>query len=111
MELDFNYLHKIIGRLTNRIILLNLDVLKSIQSAFNQSNGSKKVSMADLIILAGNTAVENSAKIAGHNISISFVAGRNDATQEQTDLESFGYLEPLADGFRNYMRADQQYSC
>ena len=84
-----------------------LDVLKSIQSAFNQSNGSKKVSMADLIILAGNTAVENSAKIAGHDISVSFVAGRNDATQENTDVESFSVLEPNADGFRNYMKPNQ----
>ena len=84
-----------------------LDVLKSIQSAFNQSNGSKKVSMADLIILAGNTAVENSAKIAGQNISVSFVPGRNDATQENTDVESFSVLEPSADGFRNYMKPNQ----
>ena len=84
-----------------------LDVLKSIQSAFNQSNGSKKVSMADLIILAGNTAVENSAKIAGQNISVSFVPGRNDATQENTDVESFSVLEPSADGFRNYMKSNQ----
>ena len=84
-----------------------LDVLKSIQSAFNQSNGSKKVSMADLIILAGNTAVENSAKIAGQNISVSFVPGRNDATQENTDVESFSVLEPKADGFRNYMKPNQ----
>ena len=84
-----------------------LDVLKSIQTAFNQSNGSKKVSMADLIILAGNTAVENSAKIAGHNISISFVAGRNDATQDNTDVDSFSVLEPKADGFRNYMKPNQ----
>jgi len=84
-----------------------LDVLKSIQSAFNQSNGSKKVSMADLIILAGNTAVENSAKIAGQNISVSFVPGRNDSTQENTDVESFSVLEPSADGFRNYMKPNQ----
>ncbi|MDC0477607.1 catalase/peroxidase HPI [Flavobacteriaceae bacterium] len=84
-----------------------LEVLKSIQSAFNQSNGSKKVSMADLIILAGNTAVENSAKIAGQNISVSFVPGRNDATQENTDVESFSVLEPSADGFRNYMKPNQ----
>ena len=84
-----------------------LDVLKSVQSAFNQSNGSKKVSMADLIILAGNTAVENSAKIAGQNISVSFVPGRNDATQENTDVESFSVLEPSADGFRNYMKPNQ----
>jgi catalase-peroxidase len=84
-----------------------LEVLKSIQSDFNQSNGSKKVSMADLIILAGNTAVENSAKIAGHNISVSFVAGRNDAIQENTDVDSFSVLEPSADGFRNYMKPNQ----
>ena len=84
-----------------------LDVLKSIQSAFNQSNGSKKVSIADLIILAGNTAVENSAKIAGHNISVCFVAGRNDAIQENTDVDSFSVLEPKADGFRNYMKPNQ----
>ncbi len=84
-----------------------LNVLNSIQSAFNQSNGSKKVSMADLIILAGNTAVENSAKIAGQNISVSFVPGRNDATQENTDVESFSVLEPKADGFRNYMKPNQ----
>ncbi|MDB4180099.1 catalase/peroxidase HPI [Flavobacteriaceae bacterium] len=84
-----------------------LEVLKSIQSAFNHSNGSKKVSMADLIILAGNTGVENSAKIAGQDISIPFVAGRNDATQENTDVESFSVLEPNADGFRNYMKPNQ----
>jgi catalase-peroxidase len=84
-----------------------LEVLKSIQSDFNQSNGSKKVSMADLIILAGNTAVENSAKIAGQNISVSFVPGRNDAIQENTDVESFSVLEPKADGFRNYMKPNQ----
>ena len=84
-----------------------LDVLKSVQSAFNQSNGSKKVSMADLIILAGNTAVENSAKIAGQNISVSFDAGRNDATQDNTDVDSFSVLEPNADGFRNYMKPNQ----
>ena len=84
-----------------------LEVLKSIQSDFNQSNGSKKVSMADLIILAGNTAVENSAKIAGQNISVSFVPGRNDAIQENTDVDSFSVLEPKADGFRNYMKPNQ----
>ena len=63
--------------------------------------------MADLIILAGNTAVENSAKIAGQNISVSFVAGRNDAIQENTDVDSFSVLEPKADGFRNYMKPNQ----
>ena len=83
-----------------------LDVLKSIQLEFNQSN-SKKVSMADLIILAGNTGVENSSKIAGHEISIPFDGGRNDATQDNTDVDSFSVLEPNADGFRNYMKPNQ----
>ena len=83
-----------------------LDVLKSIQLGFNQSN-SKKVSMADLIILAGNTGVENSSKIAGHEISIPFDGGRNDATQDNTDVDSFSVLEPNADGFRNYMKPNQ----
>ena len=83
-----------------------LEVLKSIQLEFNQSN-SKKVSMADLIILAGNTGVENSAKIAGHEISIPFDCGRNDATQDNTDVDSFSVLEPNADGFRNYMKPNQ----
>ena len=83
-----------------------LEVLKSIQLEFNQSN-SKKVSMADLIILAGNTGVENSAKIAGHDISIPFDGGRNDATQDNTDVDSFSVLEPNADGFRNYMKPNQ----
>ena len=83
-----------------------LEVLKSIQLEFNQSN-SKKVSMADLIILAGNTGVENSSKIAGHEISIPFDGGRNDATQDNTDVDSFSVLEPNADGFRNYMKPNQ----
>jgi catalase-peroxidase len=83
-----------------------LEVLKSIQLEFNQSN-FKKVSMADLIILAGNTGVENSAKIAGHDISIPFDGGRNDATQDNTDVDSFSVLEPNADGFRNYMKPNQ----
>ena len=83
-----------------------LDVLKSIQLEFNQSN-SKKVSMADLIILAGNTGVENSSKIAGHEISIPFDGGRNDATQDNTDVDSFSVLEPNADGFKNYMKPNQ----
>ena len=83
-----------------------LEVLKSIQLEFNQSN-SKKVSMADLIILAGNTGVKNSAKIAGYEISITFDGGRNDATQDNTDVDSFSVLEPNADGFRNYMKPNQ----
>ena len=62
--------------------------------------------MADLIVLAGTAGVEEAAKNAGYNINAPFTQGRGDATQEQTDLESFGYLEPLADGFRNYIKSD-----
>lgn len=77
-----------------------LGQLESIRSAFN--SGDKKVSLADLIVLAGTAAVEKAAKDAGHTITIPFTPGRTDASQEQTDVESFGYLEPIADGFRNY---------
>ncbi|MDG1715666.1 catalase/peroxidase HPI [Lacinutrix sp.] len=76
-----------------------LEVYEGIQQSFS------KVSMADLIVLAGNVGVEQAAKKAGHSITVPFSQGRGDASQEQTDLESFGYLEPLADGFRNYMNA------
>jgi len=75
-----------------------LTVLEGIQKEFNGT-----ISMADLIVLAGNAAVEEAAKKGGYTISVDFTQGRGDATQEQTDLESFGYLEPIADGFRNYM--------
>ncbi len=82
-----------------------LDVLTSIQSKFNsaQSNG-KQVSIADLIVLGGCAAVEKAASDAGHNISVPFTPGRADASQENTDVESFGVLEPQADGFRNYSK-------
>jgi len=76
-----------------------LNVLEGIQKEF-----SGTVSMADLIVLAGTAAVEEAASNAGHNISVAFTQGRGDASQEQTDLESFGYLEPIADGFRNYTK-------
>lgn len=75
-----------------------LTVLEGIQNEFNGT-----VSMADLIVLAGNVGVEKAANNAGHTVNVPFTQGRGDASQEQTDLESFGYLEPLADGFRNYM--------
>ncbi len=80
-----------------------LGILESIQQEFNgtQSDG-KKVSLADLIVLAGCAGVEKAANDAGHPISVPFTAGRMDASQEQTDVESVGYLEPVADGFRNY---------
>lgn len=83
-----------------------LAVLEKIQAEFNSSaKDGKKVSLADLIVLAGCAAVEKSAKDAGYDISVPFTPGRNDAAQEQTDAESFGHLEPYADGFRNYLKA------
>jgi len=82
-----------------------LKALEGIQAAFNSAQpGGKKVSLADLIVLAGNTAVEQAAKNAGHNVSVPFSPGRTDATQAQTDVESFEVLEPIADGFRNYLK-------
>ncbi|MEV9499182.1 catalase/peroxidase HPI [Aliarcobacter butzleri] len=87
---------------------LNLDeslkILETIKGEFNSSNSNKKVSLADLIVLGGCAAVEKAAKDAGFSIKVPFTAGRADATQEQTDVESFGYLEPMADGFRNYQK-------
>jgi catalase-peroxidase len=79
-----------------------LQKLEAIQKAFNK--GKKKVSLADLIVLGGCAAVEKAAKKAGHDVKISFAPGRMDASQEQTDVESFKPLEPVADGFRNYYR-------
>ncbi len=82
-----------------------LDTLGRIQKEFNDAqSGNKKVSIADLIVLGGCAAVENAAKNAGHDISVPFTPGRNDATEEQTDAESFEVLEPVADGFRNYVK-------
>jgi catalase-peroxidase len=81
-----------------------LDTLESIQSSFNQSSGDKKVSMADLIVLGGCAAIEKAAKDGGVDVKVPFRAGRTDASQDQTDVESFGVLEPAADGFRNYIK-------
>lgn len=82
-----------------------LSVLENIQNDFNNSqSGNKRVSLADLIVLAGSTAVEKVARDAGQNVSVPFAPGRMDASQEQTDVESMGYLEPAADGFRNYLK-------
>ncbi|KEY72220.1 hypothetical protein S7711_00219 [Stachybotrys chartarum IBT 7711] len=78
-----------------------LSKLETIQQKFNASH-SKKVSLADLIVLAGSAGVENAARKAGFTIEVPFTPGRTDASQEQTDVEGFNYLEPLADGFRNY---------
>jgi catalase-peroxidase len=79
--------------------------LEGIQKAFNRAqSGGKKISLADLIVLAGNAGVEAAAKKAGHDVTVPFAPGRTDATQDQTDVESFAVLEPVADGFRNYVR-------
>src|SRR5207237_7441230 len=85
-----------------------LQTLERIQQEFNGSpsgGGGKKVSLADLIVLGGNAAVEQAAKNAGYDITVPFAPGRTDASQEQTDVESFGLLYATAEGFRNYYRA------
>ena len=82
-----------------------LAALEGVQKAFNGSQtGKKRVSLADLIVLGGCAAIEKAAKAAGHEVTVPFTPGRSDATQEQTDVESFSVLEPIADGFRNYMK-------
>jgi catalase-peroxidase len=86
-----------------------LETLEGIQQAFNGAqSGGKQVSLADLIVLGGAAAIEKAARAAGHDVEVPFAPGRTDATQEQTDIESFAVLEPIADGFRNYQRG--QYS-
>jgi catalase-peroxidase len=82
--------------------------LEAIQAAFNA--GGKTVSLADLIVLGGNAAVEAAAKKAGHDVTVPFTPGRTDATPEQTDAHSFAPLEPKVDGFRNYVGASSPYS-
>ncbi len=80
-----------------------LGKLEAIQKEFNSQSGKKKVSLADLIVLGGDAAIEEAAKKAGHEVKIPFSAGRTDASQDQTDVHSFAVLEPAADGFRNYV--------
>jgi catalase-peroxidase len=88
-----------------------LSVLEKIQQEFNSAQkDNKKVSLADLIVLAGCAAVEKAASDAGYPVSVPFAPGRMDATQEQTDVESIGYLEPIADGFRNYRKSKSHVS-
>ncbi|WP_317233117.1 catalase/peroxidase HPI [Chitinophaga filiformis] len=83
-----------------------LGVLENIQKEFNGAQtAGKKVSLADLIVLAGAAGIEKAAKDAGHTVTVPFTPGRMDASQEQTDVESVGYLEPIADGFRNYRKS------
>jgi catalase-peroxidase len=88
-----------------------LQTLEKIQQDFNGSqSGGKKVSLADLIVLGGCAAVEQAAKNAGHNITVPFAPGRTDATQQQTDVDSFAVLEPTFDGFRNYLHPGEKRS-
>ncbi|MEO8257050.1 MAG: catalase/peroxidase HPI [Acidobacteriota bacterium] len=88
-----------------------LQALEKIQQDFNKSpSGGKRISLADLIVLAGGAAVEQAAKNGGYDITVPFVPGRTDASQEQTDVESFAVLELTADGFRNYLHADETLS-
>ena len=88
-----------------------LQALEQVQHDFNGSqSGGTKVSLADLIVLGGCAAVEQAAKNAGHDVSVPFAPGRTDASQEQTDVETFAVLEPTADGFRNYLRAGEKLS-
>ena len=88
-----------------------LQTLEAIQKEFNASqSGGKKVSLADLIVLGGCAAIEKAAKDAGHNVKVPFTPGRMDASQEQTDVDSFAPIEPIADGFRNYLRGKQRLS-
>src|SRR5205823_7695197 len=91
-----------------------LQKLEAIQKDFNnsQSNGNKgkKVSLADLIVLGGSAAIEEAAKKAGHDAKVPFSPGRTDASQEQTDVHSFAVMEPVADGFRSYLRSGQVLS-
>jgi catalase-peroxidase len=88
-----------------------LQKLEAIQKEFNASaTGGKKVSLADLIVLGGGAAIEKAAKAAGHDVKVPFTPGRMDASQEQTDVDSFAPLEPVADGFRNYFRGKQLMS-
>src|SRR5581483_5141444 len=87
-----------------------LQKLEAVQKEFNGSaGGGKKISLADLIVLAGGAAIEKAAKDAGLEIKVPFAPGRMDATQEQTDVESFAPLEPRADGFRNYIAGKRQF--
>src|SRR5262249_44805990 len=84
-----------------------LEKLESIQNEFNGAQSGKRVSLADLIVLGGCAAVEKAAKDAGHDVKVPFTPGRMDASQDQTDVESFSPLEPTADGFRNYNTGEQ----
>ena len=95
----------------NKNVMDVVAALEKIQNNFNNAqSGDKKVSLADIIVLAGCAGVEQAAKNAGHTISVPFTPGRADASQEQTDVDSFAHLEPVADGFRNYLKPNQKIS-
>ncbi len=84
-----------------------LDALEAVQTAFNNAqSGGKKISLADVIVLGGAAAIEQAAKAAGHDVDVPFTPGRTDASQEQTDVDSFSVMEPIADGFRNYLHKE-----
>ena len=103
--------HKRTGTPTSREKLARvLETLEGIQAEFNGSQGDKKVSLADLIVLGGNAGIEEAAKAAGHDLEVPFAPGRTDASDAQTDAESFAPLEPLADGFRNFQKAEYSVS-
>jgi catalase-peroxidase len=88
-----------------------LQALERLQQDFNESqSGGKKVSLADLIVLGGCAAIEQAARTAGHDVTVPFAPGRTDASQEQTDVETFAVLEPRGDGFRNYVRPGDKLS-
>ncbi|MEO6511719.1 MAG: catalase/peroxidase HPI [Nocardioides sp.] len=87
-----------------------ITALERVQQEFNEQSSGAKVSLADLIVLAGAAGVEKAARDAGHEVTVPFTPGRTDATQEDTDVESFANLEPRADGFRNYLRAGEKLS-
>ena len=87
-----------------------LKVYEQIQEDFNTTSENKKISIADLIVLGGNTAIEEAAKKTGYSTEVKFIPGRMDATQEQTDVESMKILEPIADGFRNYQKGEYLFS-
>jgi catalase-peroxidase len=87
-----------------------ITALTKVQADFHKTSGTRKISMADLIVLAGNTGVEQAIKNAGYTYTVPFTAGRMDATQAQTDVNSFAFLEPMADGFRNYSKGNYTFS-
>ncbi len=87
------------------LLAATLEVLEVVRKAFNGAQtGRKRVSLADLIVLGGGAAIEQAARLAGHEVTVPFTPGRSDASQAQTDVESFAVLEPVADGFRNYLK-------